>query len=45
MERARVTGRTSGENAPPVKGELVQMWMASAERARKSLTGSQKTQK
>ena len=44
-ERARITGRTSGENAPPVKGELVQMWMASAERARKSLTGSQKIQK
>jgi len=44
-ERARVTGRTSGENVPPVKGELVQMWMASAERARKSLTGSQKIQK
>ena len=41
-ERARVTGRTSGENVPPVKGELVQMWMASAERARKSLTGTGK---
>jgi tRNA A-37 threonylcarbamoyl transferase component Bud32 len=44
-ERVRLTGRTSGETAPPVKGELVQMWMASAEKARKSLTGSQKIQK
>ena len=39
-ERARVTGRPSGENTPPVKGELVKMWMASAERTRKSLSGS-----
>lgn len=41
-ERARITGRPSGENAPPLKGELVQMWMASAERARKSLSGTQR---
>lgn len=40
-ERANVTGRrSSGENAPPLKGELVKMWMASAERARKSLSGN-----
>jgi hypothetical protein len=44
-ERARLTGRTSGETAPPLKGELVQMWMASAERARKSLTGTDKLKK
>lgn len=44
-ERARLTGRSSGETAPPLKGELVQMWMASAERARKSLTGSEKLKK
>jgi tRNA A-37 threonylcarbamoyl transferase component Bud32 len=39
-ENIKVTGRTSGENAPPLKVELVKMWMASAERARKSLSGS-----
>ncbi len=39
-ERGSATARTSGENAPPLKGELVKMWMASAERARKSLSGS-----
>ena len=38
-EHIKVTGRPSGENVPPLKGELVKMWMASAERARKSLTG------
>jgi tRNA A-37 threonylcarbamoyl transferase component Bud32 len=38
-ERVKVAGRTSGENVPPLRGELVKMWMASAERARKSLTG------
>ena len=38
-ERIKVTGRTSGENVPPLRGELVKMWMASAERARKSLSG------
>jgi tRNA A-37 threonylcarbamoyl transferase component Bud32 len=38
--RERLPGarRPSGENAPPLRGELVKMWMASAERARKSLT-------
>jgi tRNA A-37 threonylcarbamoyl transferase component Bud32 len=37
-EHIKVAGRPSGENVPPLKGELVQMWMASAERARKSLS-------
>ena len=41
-ERARVTGRPSSDRLPPLKGELVQMWMASAERARKSLSGSER---
>jgi len=39
-ERIKVAGRPSDENVPPLKGELVKMWMASADRARKSLTGS-----
>jgi len=39
-EHMKAPGRTSGENVPPLKSELVKMWMASAERARKSLTGS-----
>ena len=39
-ERGRVAGRASGENVPPLRGELVKMWMASAERARKSLSGT-----
>jgi tRNA A-37 threonylcarbamoyl transferase component Bud32 len=39
-ERANIGRRPSGENAPPLKGELVKMWMASAERARKSLSGN-----
>lgn len=38
-EHIKVAGRPSGENVPPLKGELVKMWMASAERARKSLSG------
>ena len=38
-ERIRTTGRPSGENVPPLRNELVKMWMASAERARKSLGG------
>ena len=38
-ERVKVGGRPSGENVPPLRGELVKMWMASAERARKSLSG------
>jgi tRNA A-37 threonylcarbamoyl transferase component Bud32 len=37
-ERSKVAGRPSGENVPPLRGELVKMWMASAERARKSLS-------
>ena len=38
-ERPAPVRRTSGERVPPLRGELVKMWMASAERARKSLTG------
>lgn len=38
-ERLKVAGRPSGENVPPLRVELVRMWMASAERARKSLGG------
>jgi len=38
-ERIKAAGRPSGENVPPLRGELVKMWMASAERARKSLSG------
>jgi hypothetical protein len=38
-ERIKIAGRPSGENMPPLRGELVKMWMASAERARKSLGG------
>ena len=37
-EHIKAAGRQSGET-PPLKGELVKMWMASAERARKSLSG------
>jgi hypothetical protein len=36
-ERQAPTHRPSGERVPPLRGELVKMWMASAERARKSL--------
>ena len=38
-ERSKATGRAAGENVPPVQGELVTMWLASAEKARKSLAG------
>lgn len=38
-ERPAAPRRTSGEKTPPLRGELVKMWMASAERARKSLAG------
>jgi tRNA A-37 threonylcarbamoyl transferase component Bud32 len=38
-ERTNAAGRSLGDKAPPLKGELVKMWMASAERARKSLGG------
>lgn len=38
-ERARAAGQSGNEQAPPLKGELVKMWMASAERARRSLAG------
>ena len=37
-ERSKAAGNT-GET-PPLREELVRMWMASAERARRSLTGS-----
>jgi len=39
-ERTRVAGTTSNDKGPPLKSELVKMWMASAERARKSLSGT-----
>jgi len=39
-ERSRASGASDHDPAPPVKGELVKMWMASAERARKSLSGT-----
>jgi tRNA A-37 threonylcarbamoyl transferase component Bud32 len=38
-ERGRVTGVPARQNVPPVQGELVTMWLASAEKARKSLAG------
>lgn len=38
-ERPVAPRRISGEKAPPLRGELVKMWMASAERAKKSLAG------
>ncbi|HEU4995116.1 MAG TPA: serine/threonine-protein kinase [Gemmatimonadaceae bacterium] len=38
-EHAKITGRPSGEKAPPLHSDLVDMWMASAERARTSLQG------
>lgn len=44
-ERVRGSGRRGGDAVPPLRGELVQMWMASAERARKSLTGDQSLSK
>jgi tRNA A-37 threonylcarbamoyl transferase component Bud32 len=42
-ERIKVAGRQSSDNVPPLRGELVKMWMASAERARKSLGGDPAT--
>lgn len=38
-EHVKISGRPSGEKAPPLHSELVDMWMASAERARTSLQG------
>jgi len=38
-ERSRIAETGNNDKGPPVKGELVKMWMASAERARKSLSG------
>jgi len=43
-ERVKIRGRPSGERVPPLRNELVKMWMASAERARKSL-GGEKSEK
>jgi tRNA A-37 threonylcarbamoyl transferase component Bud32 len=42
-ERAKALGAGAPSNAPPVRGELVNMWLASAERARKSFTGRGKS--
>ena len=44
-ERIKIAGRPSGETTPPLRTELVKMWMASAERARKSLGGDSPTPK
>ena len=38
-ERSKVVGKPPSDNVPPVQNELVTMWLASAEKARKSLTG------
>jgi hypothetical protein len=38
-ERGRVAGAPARDDVPPVQGELVSMWLASAEKARKSLSG------
>ena len=38
-ERGRVSGAPASDDVPPVQGELVSMWLASAEKARKSLSG------
>jgi tRNA A-37 threonylcarbamoyl transferase component Bud32 len=38
-ERGKAAGKPISDNIPPVQGELVTMWLASAEKARKSLTG------
>lgn len=38
-ERSKALGGAAQASASPVKGELVSMWLASAERARKSFTG------
>jgi len=37
------TQRATRDKLPPLRGELVKMWMASAERARKSLSGDPTT--
>ena len=38
--RERINASAFSRDVPPLKEELVRMWMASAERARRSLTGS-----
>jgi len=38
-EHAKALGTAASSNAPPVRGELVNMWLASAERVRKSFSG------
>jgi tRNA A-37 threonylcarbamoyl transferase component Bud32 len=38
-ERSKASGRSGADNMPPLRTDLVKMWMASAERARKSLSG------
>ena len=42
-ERAKSLGGVSRVSAPKIRGELVNMWLASAEKARKSFTGGQKS--
>ncbi|HEX7939082.1 MAG TPA: serine/threonine-protein kinase, partial [Gemmatimonadaceae bacterium] len=41
-ERAKSLGGATRVSAPKIKGDLVNMWLASAEKARKSFTGGQK---
>ncbi len=45
VERAKSLGGVTRVSAPKIKGELVDMWLASAEKARKSFTGGQNAQK
>jgi tRNA A-37 threonylcarbamoyl transferase component Bud32 len=44
-ERAKALGGVTRVSAPKIRGELVNMWLASAEKARKSFSGGQKAQK
>ena len=44
-ERAKALGGATRVSAPKIRGELVNMWLASAEKARKSFTGGQKAVK
>jgi len=43
LERAKSLGDVKRTSAPKIRGELVDMWLASAEKARKSFTGGQKS--
>jgi tRNA A-37 threonylcarbamoyl transferase component Bud32 len=45
IERAKSLGDVKRTSAPKIKGELVNMWLASAEKARKSFSGSNEAQK